>query len=258
MLLARILWKRGPTSARCQLHGRKDGEPALPLAGPLPWQRWAYKGREAAASCFWGKMRQNVGQSWVLLPPRHWRRTLLGGGMSRGWTESQQRDREERPRPQVPRPPPRPRVPSQRCDRAWRLGALLSCLPCHLGLRGLVPPCAGHLAARSCPVLAAALPACCPNRRSLPRGPCLGERGCAGGGTGFWLGRWHPAILRHAGCRSGHPRSLPCLPSPRLPPVPGAGLVRGRSLAVPQLAAGVKRRRYPGANPSCGGAVPRP
>lgn len=39
------------------------------------------------ALCFLGKMRQNVGQSWVLLPPRRWHRMLLGGGMARGWTE---------------------------------------------------------------------------------------------------------------------------------------------------------------------------
>lgn len=63
------------------------------------------------------------------------------------------------------------RVPSQRCDCDRRLGALLSCLPCHLGLRGLALPCTEHPAACSRPALAALRPACCPNRCSLPGDP---------------------------------------------------------------------------------------
>lgn len=130
-----------------------------------------------------------------------------------GWHEagqSQQRDREETPRMQVPRPPPRP---LSVCDCDRRLGALFSCLPCHPGLRGLAPPCAGHPAACSRPALAAPLPACCPNRCSLPGDPAWESEAALVEGLASSLVDGTPRY-------SGMPAAArvtpdPCLASPR-------------------------------------------
>lgn len=245
MLLARILWKR-------RVEGQ--GAHAAPC-WPLTLAEMGLQGEEGGGLVLFGENEAECGAELGSAPTQTLAQNAAGGwdGTRLDRASKGIERRHQGCRSHVPH-----RVPSQ-CVIATGALEPLS-LACH-ATRG----CGGSRR----PAPGTQLPAAA--LRSLLRCRLAAQTNARCPGTLLgrarlrwwrdWLPAWSMAPRDIQACR------LP-LGSPPIPALPPLALfaartwcrvaVGGRSLAVPQPAAGVKRRRYPGANPSCGGAVPRP